>query len=727
MMWARRAGLVITALALAGASCNGKRGRESWDPDPTPPSDLPRVAEVRPPSRTPHPRILFVAPRIARLKASASAGTPLWKKVERRCKIFMDSDQSGGYLGLQWGEAIGNLTTCFYATGEERYRERAVFYLRALLHDKQKVGDGGGGELIVRGNSGYPIRSFGLYAALAFDWLHDAPGMEELRPLIVERLDAWLGWYGEEGYLNDSPYSNYFWGYFASLAMAGIALHGEAPQADAWLERTHVLLDKKVVPGFHARLKGGEWAEGWQYGQLVAMEVALLVDGFRTATGADHARSFAWLGEIVDASLHRTHPDRTSWYGNGTQHKRPPPPDGMALASALLVLEQSDKPAAARARFILRELFPPLGNERIWFALVADDPGGEAVDPRDPKRLAYHLAGPGQTFLRSGWGEHAVWVAFQAGARVAVDHQHNDQGHFEIWRGADALIGDFGTQEAYATINHNSLLIDDGKAVLNYPPNQGVWARTSRTVGWNDRGDVAVVVGDLADAWAPKCVERGCGQRAVLRAVRTLVFLRPDTVVIDDDLELADAGYRATWAAHVKAAPQVEGGRASALVGGSRVDVLAVAGGSPRVVAEPTTPDDHIYRANRPDGAVWRVEIESATGNKRRRIRTWLRAAAKDAAPAEAMALGGQGIEGAIGRVGAARVAVLFATPAGGSIALPADVGGAMVTGLEPMGAYKAEARPIAGGGCKVTVAPGGDGAADPSGSLAVMLAPCRK
>jgi hypothetical protein len=579
----------------------------------------------------------------------------------------------------------------------------------------------------VRGNSGYPIRSFGLYAALAYDWLHDAPGMEELRPLILQRLAAWLDWYVKEGYLNDSPYSNYFWGYFATLAMAGLATDGESPKAGEWLEKTRALLDRKVVPGFQARLKGGEWAEGWQYGELVAMEVALLVDGFRTATGADYARSFSWLGEIVDAFVHRTHPDRTSWYGNGTQHKRPPPPDGMALASALLVLEQSDRPAAERARFVLRELFPPLGNERIWFAAVTDEPAAKAVDPRDPKRLSYHLAGPGQTFLRSGWGEDAVWVSLQAGPRVAIDHEHNDQGHFEIWRGADALVGDFGTQEAYATINHNSLLIDDGKAVLNYPPNQGVWATRSRTVGWNDRGDVAVVVGDLADAWAPKCVERGCSERAVKKAVRRLVFLRPDAVVVDDDLELASGEYGATWAAHVKAQPEIKAGRASVVIGGSRLDVSAVAGGALRAVAEPTTQDDHIYKANRPDGAVWRLEIESARGRPARRFRAWLRAVASGAAPATAAAVSGQGIEGVVGPVGGARVAVLFAGPAGGTIGLPAGVGGALVTGLDASGAYGASAAPAAGGGCTVTVARGGKAAADPSGSLGIDLAPCRK
>ena len=42
------------------------------------------------------------------------------------------------------------------------------------------------------------------------------------------------------------------------------------------------------------------------------------------------------------------------------------------------------------------------------------------------------------------------------------------------------------------------------------------------------------------------------------KVVRTLVYLRPDAVVIDDRVELADGGYGATWAAHVKAAPPTQ-------------------------------------------------------------------------------------------------------------------------------------------------------------------------
>ena len=732
MIAARPAALLAALAVLAAApGCNGRRTAESWNPDPRPPPDLPPAQQVRPPSASTHPRILFTPERVERLRAAARSGTDLWKKLEGRCEIFLDSEQSGGYLGLQWGEAIGNLTTCWYATGEERYRDRAVFYLRALLHDQRKVGDGKGGEKIVRGNSGYPIRAFGLYAALAYDWLHDAPGMDELRPIILDRLDAWLGWYMEEGYLNDSPYSNYFWGYFATLAIAALATHGEHDGSELWMQKTRELLDKKVVPGFQANLKGGEWAEGWQYGQLVAMEVALLVDAFHTATGADYAPAFSWLGEIVDAQLHRTHPHRGSWYGNGTQHQRPPPPDGSALASALLVLDRTDPARAAQARFILRRMFPPLPKDRFWFAILADRPDAPDQDPRRAERIAYHLSGPGQTFMRSSWQEDAVWVSFQAGPRVAVDHQQNDQGHFEIWRGGDALLSDFATQEGYATINHNSILIDDGGDVLNYTPNHGVWNRRSKTLAWHDAGPSVVVVGDLADAFTPKCVERGCNDRAVKRWTRTLVYLRPDVVVTDDAIDLAKGSYGATWVAHSKARPQGRGAHVFTQVGSSRLDAVALApkGAAIRTVAEPTPSEDHIYRANRPDGEVWRLEVDTPRGEPTRRIQTWMRAAPAGAAPARVTAVRGKGLAGGVGQVGQVQTAVLFAdSHAGGEVELPAGPVRALVVGLEP-GAMVTALTKRTGRGCTIAIKAGQGGAArtDPAGAVMIDLAGCKR
>jgi hypothetical protein len=734
---ATRWALAVALLAAAAPACDRWRGDQAeanWDPAPPPPTDLPEAVPKRAASATPHPRILFVPETVQRMRAAVKARSPMWRALEDRCRLYRDeADNSSGYLGLQWGDAIGSLTTCYYATGQEAYRKRAVHYLRALLNDETKVGDGKGGDDVVHGNSGYPIRAFGVYAALAFDWLHDAPGMEELRPLIIERLDAWLDWYMEEGYLRDSPYSNYFWGYFAALSMAALATDGEADQASEWQAKMKSLLEEKIIPGFHARLKGGEWTEGWQYGQLVTMEVALLVDAMRTATGADYSVRFPWLAEVVENYLHRMHPDRKSVYGNATQHERPPPPNPAALAHALVVLRWANPKAAARARFLVRRLSPEHGHERLWFSFVGDDPKGEEEDPRSAKVLSYHLPGPGQTFMRSSWSEKAVWVSLQAGSRVSIDHQHNDQGHFEIWRGRDALTSDFGDDGSYATINHNSILIDDRGEVLRYVPSHAVYGRKSRTVRWHDSGVAAVAVGDLTDNWDPKCVMRGCGDRAVSKVVRTLVYVRPNVVVIDDQIGLTKDDYGATWVAHVRSRPQISGLRASSVTGGSRMDVHAIepAQAQVRAVEEPTptAEEDHIYIGNKPDGRVWRIEVDTPRGSEERHIRTWIRAANAGAAPDQVTAVRGEGLAGAVGMVEATRVAVLFGGADGGSAAVPgAALGRALVVGLAPGEAYRANARPDQGG-CRIEVArdAGGGVRADPSGTIAVEAADCAR
>jgi hypothetical protein len=247
-----------------------------------------------------------------------------------------------------------------------------------------------------------------------------------------------------------------------------------------------------------------------------------------------------------------------------------------------------------------------------------------------------------------------------------------------------------------------------------------------------------VVVGDLADAWAPKCVERGCSERAVRRAIRTLVFVRPDTVVMDDDVEVAEGGTGVTWAAHVAVAPSIAPPRVVASVGQSRLDLVALAPARAalRAPAEPTTQDEHIYKANRPDGAVWRIEIETPRGDPHRRVRVWMRAASAGAAPPEVVPIAGSGLGGAVGPVGAAgRVAVLFAEAGAsrGEVILPGGVARAVVVGLEAGAGYEVAVRPSAGAaaGCQLALAAGaarsGAAKADEAGAIAVDLARCSR
>jgi hypothetical protein len=127
------------------------------------------------------------------------------------------------------------------------------------------MGDAKGGASVVTHDSGYGIRTFGAYVALGYDWLRDAPGMDAaLKAHARERLEQWLGWYGQHGYLRDQPTANYYWGYLTALSFAGLAAAGESTAADGWLARARDALGEKVLPTFRRDLAGGGWPEGGQ-------------------------------------------------------------------------------------------------------------------------------------------------------------------------------------------------------------------------------------------------------------------------------------------------------------------------------------------------------------------------------------------------------------------------------------------------------------------------------
>src|SRR5262249_30572581 len=155
-------------------------------------------------------------------------------------------------------------------------------YLNALLEDRHKLGDHQGGEQVVRYDSGYGIRTFGAYAALGYDWLRGAPGMDAaLRGRILARLAPWLDWYAHEGYLRDHPTSNYYWGYLTTLSFAGLAAAGEPNDAELWRQTALRELSQNVLPAFRSELAGGGWPEGFQYGEYTALEIALVVEAWR--------------------------------------------------------------------------------------------------------------------------------------------------------------------------------------------------------------------------------------------------------------------------------------------------------------------------------------------------------------------------------------------------------------------------------------------------------------
>jgi hypothetical protein len=700
------------------------------------PSDLPPVALApaalhRGAGDGLQPTLVLDAARLASLRDSAKRGTAAWKRLERLCAEQTRQPIKSGYQGWDWADAVANLSLCWHATGNRDHGRAAVRYAAALSDDRFEIGDGKGGAGVVQHDSGYGIRTFGAYSALAYDWLRAAPGMTpELRRKIAERLEAWLDWYERRGYLRDHPLANYFWGYFTTLALAGLALDDDTPAAAHWRTQSRRLLETKILPTFQKHLRGGGWPEGWQYGSYVAVQAALVAKAYETKAGLPLAKQLPWFSELVLHQLHSLSPDLKSVYGGGTWGERPSRPSALAVAASALALEGLDDDRAAKARWLLDHGFPALTRERAWVALLVDRPDAPRKDPRAGEPLSRLFPGTGLTLMRSDWSKDAVWIAFQAGPRLTPDHQHKDQGHFELTRGSDWLLVDSGDSEGGATLNHNCMLVDDGARTITYSPNQGVWGTEVETKLYGDDGRVVGVVGDVGDAWAPSCVRDGCSDRAVESATRALVYVRPALLVTRDEIALADPQIRTTWAAHLTVAPRIDGKRASAIVGGSRLDItmLAPAGAEIGSVREPHGGGEGPHRANRPWGPSWRLELTAPRGEARRRFLTWITTDAKDAAaPPAPIEIVGSGLSGAIGASSGKRVAILFADrPEGGEIGLRSAPDTVVVSGLTPAKRYAASLSEE--GGCTLRIRPAAQGdTATGAGFVRIELAGCKR
>jgi hypothetical protein len=684
---------------------------------------------LAPPARNRH-RLLLDAEAMARLADSARLKTDAWNAVVARADEALSAPIESGYQGFEWADAVADESLVWHATGDARYADVAIRYLRALLDDRFKLGDAKGGKEVVTHDSGYGIRTFGAYTALGYDWLRDAPGMDaQLKAHALERLDQWLTWYGAKGYLRDQPTANYYWGYLTTLGFAGLAASGESPAADAWLTQARDAFAGSVLPTFRDQLAGGGWPEGWQYGEYTAVEIALVSRAFGTGAGVDIVRRLPWLSQMVSYHVHALLPDGQSVYDGGTWGEHPAKPSAAGLAAAVVALEDVDDVRVAEARWMIAHALPPLRREQAWVGLLADRPGAVERSPRQGAPTSLHLSGEGLTFVRSNWSPDAVWASFQAGPRLAEDHQDADQGHFELFRGADGLLVDGGDSEGSATINHNTLLVDDGGRHLNYPPNQGVWGTKVRTTRFADDGVVAVAVGDIGEAYAPSCAEDGCTARSVQQLVRTFAFLRPSLLVLDDRVVLERPEYAVTWAAHLTTSPKVVGALASAVVGQSRVDIRTLEPDNAEGVAvrEPTPSGEGSHRANHPWGPMWRVEVPSPHGARERGFLQFITVDRAKAAVPVSRRVSGEGMRGCVGTVDGRRMAVLFADPVkGGHVSLGDGADLVLVTGLEPGRRYKVSVSPAAS--CLFTLSPTNDAlapAATAGGFIRVSATEC--
>jgi hypothetical protein len=604
-----------------------------------------------------HPRILLNADRLSALGRLRATGAPAWRRLEEQCVADSRETIDSGYEAWDWANATLDLAICYSVARRPDYAAAALRYFRAMLDDRARVGDHAGGDEVVHHDDGYPIRTRGCFGAIAYDWLHDVPGMTpELRSHAVDRLTAWTKWFSEDGYNRDQPIANYYVGWFGAVAFAGIATDGDDARADALLRQAQRMYSAEIVPAYDHKLQGGDFPEGWQYGDMVGAILAIFADTeAQTGAGRTPSRELPWLHEAIAYRTHALWPDARHMLDAGDWSDKPAVAPAHALLALATVLAPNDADQR-HARWLARLAGDP-NEEWLWLAALGDDPLRPSEDPRRGA-TSYWARGTGAVVARTDWSSQAVWVAVMSAPSLS-DHQHLDAGHFEIVRGADALVVDAGGYGSYSSLSHNVISVDDKKKNDNYAPNQGTWSDSARIARFEDTGSLVYTVADYASAFNPVGYPAEHPQRSVVRAEREMVFSRAPVsgvpssarVVIYDRIAVTNPSYGVTFLLHGGSEPTVRG-RSFCFVAGKSAafaTTLVPVDATPIVVREPTALGEGPYYDNEPPEGTTsvRIEVRSHRVDLQRRFLHTIVVTEADARPLVPARIEGEDIDGA--------------------------------------------------------------------------------
>jgi len=574
-----------------------------------------RAAEPPLPSG-PHPRLFMRPADIAAYAESAKVPDSAARKLIDRCQQSIDRPQDfnnrGGVDGDVWPGATLACAFAYRVTGQKSYLGQALKYWRVTLNDDDKIGDALGctpeaaaqdwrktwkGEypppralVTVTHDTWYPMRSYGPFVALTYDWLYgDAD--EALRAQTRRCLAEWIDGYTRLGYLRDDPGANYHAGFAVAKTLGAIAIGNDGGTDDhMWSETLRDVFARGLVgkglaagqpPGL---MVGGDWGS-WQYGPFSVLEYAVAARAVELH-GAPQPQLAAWLRSVAIRSIYGMLPRLDAQFsGNGDYEGE----GAYAVYTALsanqfdaVLAGPADDQAASWALFERQNR--KLGGFNFYNAL-ADARRVAPADYRAQKPappLWYLARGVGNLYVRTSWAEDALWAVFMSGSPKA-DHAHYAASNFVFSRGGDHLVVDSSNYAQFSTFGTNAISADTSSPG-GYAFTQGPWGHATMPWARATADRVFAARSDFARAF-----EYNGMASEIKYAHREWVVLPEGEIVAIDRVQTGSPTRNMYVNVHANTGGTLAldaAGLAVGKVGGSRLAIhrVRLSGGAPKIV-----------------------------------------------------------------------------------------------------------------------------------------------
>ena len=489
-----------------------------------------------------HPRLLLTDRVVEKLSRDIEGSHKwLW---ERFLEDLPGKLASAGELPEELGRGHGNLAAdlafAWRVTGRDSLFQQASDYLFGLCRREEWDPE----QALVHGHMLMGI-------ALAYDWLYPAmtraqrslvavrlgeEAQEQYR-MIVERR----AWYRNQYLQNHSHV------HFGGLAYAAVALYGEDPRAQQWLAVCVEFFDQVL----RLSLADGTSIEGLSYGNYALEFVLRYTELARSVLGLDYYDN-PWIKNYPQYLVHSLLPStrESEWamtFGDNPRHGNSHGPEPQLF----LIASHCKDPGAQWLGKKLINLRPAGLASASWWSILWYDPEiGEARPSSFP--TLKHFTDLDQVMMRSAWEDTAaVLVGIKCGpfmgrARsrdteydLGCAHGHPDAGSFQVYAYGRFLAVDPMYTHFKKAANHNTLVVKNQGQLGEDEP----WFAAAEALYFKHypvivdtrcTNEFDYVLTDLAGAYHPAL--------GLKRAMRHFLFIKPDILLVADELTLDGRG-----------------------------------------------------------------------------------------------------------------------------------------------------------------------------------------
>ena len=438
----------------------------------------------------------------------------------------------------------------YHLTGDTRYADAGKDLLMAFSEWDPK----GSTEYRYNDEAAMPAIKYG---SRAYSWLHDSLTLDErTRVAAVMRERGRQCYQHLHGGHLWNPYGshrNRAWHFLGELAVAFI---DDIPEAPMWLDFSATVF-YTCYPVWGD--EDGGWHEGLAYWSSYLTRFNFWTLLMRSAYDIDiYERPFfrqtGYFAMYVS-------PPGTEHSGFADLAERPHVNRSTARTAAIMA-------AGARNphwQWYAETIGEGLPNDYFGFLLAAGAAAVESTPPDDlPTSMAFHGTGIAALNTTLVDARDNVQVLFKSSPMGSVSHGHNANNHFMLNIGGQPALIHTGsrdihgsphhTQWMWNTVSQNAILVN-GEGQRPHNANA-----IGRIVAFETTAEVDVVAGEAGDSYGN-----------LDRWTRTIVFLKPDRVVIHDRLEAPEAS-EFDWLLH--APTQFDIDEASASWSGERGSVV---------------------------------------------------------------------------------------------------------------------------------------------------------